>query len=234
MAINSVIHTNQHSIDRVLAAKLPVLLVFWRPADNLAALDPALDRAAEKYAGRLLVAKVNAQDEPALAQRYRIGQTPAVVVVSNGSTDATLPAPSASDVEAWAAFLAGQGPRPAARPQATNGTGSTDGKPVTLTDANFDQAINGANGPGPVLVDFWAPWCGPCRMVAPAVEQIARDFAGRAVVGKLNVDENPRVSERYGIRSIPTLYIFKGGRVVDQIVGAQSAGVLQQRLARHL
>ena len=98
----------------------------------------------------------------------------------------------------------------------------------------MDQVINGASGPGPVLVDFWAPWCGPCRMVAPVVEQLARDYAGRAVVGKLNVDENPRVGERYGIRSIPTLYIFKGGRVVDQIVGAQPADVLRQRLARHL
>ena len=87
MAINSVIHTNQHSIDRVLAAKLPVLLVFWRLGDSLAALDPALDRAAERHAGKLLVAKVNAKDEAALAQRYRIAQTPAVVAVGITTDD---------------------------------------------------------------------------------------------------------------------------------------------------
>ena len=103
---------------------------------------------------------------------------------------------------------------------------------VVLTDDNWKTEV--AEADGPVLVDFWAEWCPPCRMIAPSIDALATTYSGRAKVGKLNVDENPRVAERYGIRSIPTLYIFKGGRVVDQIVGAQSAGVLQQRLARHL
>ena len=77
------------------------------------------------------------------------------------------------------------------------------------------------------------PWCGPCRMVAPSVEQLAREFDGRAVVGKLNVDENPAVAGRYNIMSIPTLLIFKNGAVVDQIVGAQPLEALRQRLVRH-
>ena len=89
------------------------------------------------------------------------------------------------------------------------------------------------SGKLPVLVDFWAPWCGPCRMVAPSVEQLAREFDGRAVVGKLNVDENPAVAGRYNIMSIPTLLIFKNGAVVDQIVGAQPLEALRQRLVRH-
>ena len=123
----------------------------------------------------------------------------------------------------------------------TNGTTSTangqprpqggDSKPVTLTDANFDSIIN---QPGPVLVDFWAPWCGPCRMVAPAVEQLATEFQGRATVGKLNVDENPAIAGRYGIMSIPALYIFKNGEVVDKIIGAQPAPALRQRLMQHV
>ena len=109
---------------------------------------------------------------------------------------------------------------------------STDAHPLTLTDANFDQVVAGKGKP--VLVDFWAAWCGPCRMVAPAVEQLAREFAGRAVVAKLNVDENPRAAQRFNIMSIPALFIFKDGQVVDRIIGAQPAPVIRERLARHV
>ena len=100
-----------------------------------------------------------------------------------------------------------------------------------LTDATFDKVVGQSEQP--VLVDFWAPWCGPCRMIAPAVEQLAREFAGRATVAKLNIDENPRTADRYGIRSIPTLYIFRRGQVVERLVGAQPASALRQALARH-
>ncbi|MEZ4636165.1 MAG: thioredoxin [Caldilineaceae bacterium] len=100
-----------------------------------------------------------------------------------------------------------------------------------LTDATFQQTINGDL---PVLVDFWAEWCGPCRMIAPSVEELAKEFAGRAVVAKLNIDQNPRTPQQFGIMSIPTLYIFKNGRVVDQIVGAQPLPALRQWLSRHV
>lgn len=88
---------------------------------------------------------------------------------------------------------------------------------VTLTDTNFDEQILHAELPA--LVDLWAPWCAPCRMIAPAVEEIAGDYAGKAVVGKLNVDENPMTARKYGVTSIPTLLFFKGGEVVDQMIG---------------
>jgi thioredoxin 1 len=103
-------------------------------------------------------------------------------------------------------------------------------EPVIITDANFEQVV--LRSSVPVMVDFWAVWCGPCKMIAPHVAGLAQEFAGRAVVGKLNVDENPRVAGQYGIMSIPTLLIFKGGKVVDQIGGAQPAQVLRQRLSR--
>jgi thioredoxin 1 len=91
-------------------------------------------------------------------------------------------------------------------------------EPVHLTDDNFQAEV--LNSDKPVLVDFWAAWCGPCRMIAPAIEELARDYDGKAKVGKLDVDNNQRVAMQYGIRSIPALLIFKDGKVIDQIIGA--------------
>ena len=94
----------------------------------------------------------------------------------------------------------------------------TDGAPVTVTDASFANLVE--RSPLPVLVDLWAPWCGPCQMIAPALDQIARELAGRLRVAKLNVDENPSTAARFGVQGIPSLLIIKDGREVDRIVGA--------------
>lgn len=102
------------------------------------------------------------------------------------------------------------------------------GKTVILTDANFDEVINSGK---PVLVDFWAEWCGPCKMIGPVVEELAGDYDGKAVVAKLNVDENPQTTAKFGVRSIPTLLVFKGGQIVDKQVGAVPKSVLNQKLA---
>ena len=103
---------------------------------------------------------------------------------------------------------------------------------MELTDSNFDQEV--LQSPVPVLVDFWASWCAPCRLIAPAVEAIAKDYAGRAKVGKVNVDENMSTSSKYNIRGIPALLVFKGGEMRDQIVGASSKENIQAMLDRHM
>jgi thioredoxin 1 len=103
--------------------------------------------------------------------------------------------------------------------------------PVQLTDTNFASEM--ARYPV-VLVDFWAPWCGPCRMVAPVIDQLAREYSGKVVFGKLNVDENPRVAGSFGIQSIPTMMVFKNGKAVDVVVGAIPKGAIESKLKQHL
>ena len=100
--------------------------------------------------------------------------------------------------------------------------------PTDTTDATFDQDVLQAETP--VLVDFWAPWCGPCRMVAPIVEELAEEYDGKVKFVKLNTDENPAIAGQFGIRSIPTLLVFKGGETVGQIVGFRPKGELAKRL----
>jgi len=101
---------------------------------------------------------------------------------------------------------------------------------LEITDSNFKETISSDK---PVLVDFWAEWCGPCRMIAPIVDELSTELEGKAVIGKLNVDENQGVPGEFGIRSIPTLLIFKGGEIVDKIVGALPKHQIQQKLEAH-
>jgi thioredoxin len=105
-------------------------------------------------------------------------------------------------------------------------------KVQTLTDTNFDQSV--IKSGKPVLVDFWAEWCGPCRRLAPAVDAIATEYDGRATVAKMNVDENPNVPGRFMIRGIPTLLIFKNGQLADQIVGLVPKEEITKKLDQHL
>ena len=103
---------------------------------------------------------------------------------------------------------------------------------LTITQQNFEQEVLLAKEP--VLVDFWATWCGPCRMIAPAVEEVAEDFDGRAVFGKVDVDEQAELARRFGIMSIPTLIVMKDGKVVEQAVGARGKADIAAMLERHL
>lgn len=103
---------------------------------------------------------------------------------------------------------------------------------LTLTDQNFEELV--LKSDKPVLVDFWAEWCGPCRMVGPVVEELAQELDGKAVIGKLDVDSNPNISMQFGIRNIPTLLVFKDGKMVDKHVGVASKMQLNEKLSKHM
>ncbi|OYT51712.1 thioredoxin [Candidatus Bathyarchaeota archaeon ex4484_135] len=108
---------------------------------------------------------------------------------------------------------------------------SNTNKPVELTDQDFRSFVKSG---GLVVVDFWAPWCPPCRYLAPIIKELAREYAGRIKFGKLNVDKNPKTARRYGIRAIPTLLVFKNGSLVDRIIGAMPKEMLEAKLKKHL
>lgn len=141
-----------------------------------------------------------------------------------GRCGAKLPADGggAQYESAGSASAAGGGKEPA------------DSKPKVVTDSNFKREVLEASRARPVLLDCWAAWCGPCRMIAPALEELAAESAGLYRVAKLNVDENPQTANELGIRSIPTLFIYKNGQQVERIVGAQPKQVLAARLSAHL
>ena len=117
------------------------------------------------------------------------------------------------------------------RPEEENRPMKTLGKPRDLTDVIFTSFVKEN---AMAVVDVWAPWCGPCRFVSPVVEELARDYAGKIAFGKLNVDQNQRVATQYGIVSIPTILVFKNGKLVDQIVGAMPRQRLEPRITRYL
>jgi thioredoxin len=121
-----------------------------------------------------------------------------------------------------------------ARLPAPTSRAAEHGKPQIVTDATFANDVVAASSSRPVLVDAWAEWCGPCRMVAPVLDQLAAESNGRYKIAKLNVDENPSTAAQFNIRSIPTMLIFKGGKLVDQIIGAQPKQAIASRLQAQL
>ena len=223
------INSNDQSLERVLGAGLPVALVFQDGANGL---DETLSRLARDNAGQLLVVKVNATDNPQSARRFQVQSMPAVVMIKGGQTLSQAAPATSSELEQHVAYLLGKGPRPAPRPAAAQANSSGQVGPVVVTEASFEEQV--LRSPVPVLIDFWAPWCGPCRMVAPTVDKLAGELNGRLRVTKVNTDENPGLMNRFGIQGIPTMMIFKDGRQVDRWTGALPEGAIRQHLKKTL
>jgi len=228
--------TQDQSIDRVLAAGLPVALVFLEgtaPQD----LDEEMKRIAREESGKLLVAMVFSKDSPQSVKKYQVSRFPAVVTVRDRAEISKGEGISADQFRQHVAFLLGKGPKPvepaaayryssqAGRPFETK---SAAGVPEVVTDATFEQEV--MRSPIPVIVDFWAPWCGPCKMVAPVLDKMAAEWAGKVKVAKVNVDENPQLSMKYGIQAIPTMFVVKNGQIVDRWAGALPEPMMRKRI----
>ncbi|HEY9088130.1 MAG TPA: thioredoxin, partial [Anaerolineaceae bacterium] len=131
---------------------------------------------------------------------------------------------------AHARYLLGKGPRP--NPDVPRAAQATADRPLNVTDASFSQEV--LRSSLPVVVDFWAPWCGPCRSVAPVLDRLAQEMAGRVKIAKINVDENPVTMQQFGVQGIPTMLIVKDGKIIDRWVGALPEPGIRSRVARAL
>jgi thioredoxin 1 len=229
---DSVLASNDLSLDRVLKACLPVAMVIY-DRELPANLRQAMDDLARRHAGKALIVMLARSDAPQAASRFDVTQFPALVTIRAGQTVTTQAGVQPSDLDSHIAHLLGAGPLPAPRAAAAASSSvkleSTQG-PLSVNEANFDREVLQADRP--VLVDFWAPWCGPCHRVAPTVEALAREQARVLKVAKVNVDENPGLAGKYRTMSIPTMIVFKGVREVDRWVGALPESAIRSRVAR--
>jgi thioredoxin 1 len=241
------IHTSAQNVERVFSAGLPLLLSFEVPVcEHCRALVPTLEELARTFVGRALVVRIDNTEEGELATRYRITRVPTLIFWRDNAEVARIEgAVNFATVRAYLDFLLSTGTRPAhtsgpsmpltAAASAAASTlphGAKSGEPITVTDASFETLV--LQSPLPTLVDFWAPWCGPCKMISPIVEELGREYAGRIRVAKVNTDENPSWASRLGIMGIPTLIFFKRGREVDRVVGAASKASMRGHIERLL
>jgi len=219
------LNTNDQSFDRVLNAGLPVALVISNGAGLNESLEETLRQVAKDDAGRLLVARLNASENPETVKRLNAG-VPLLILFRDGHEVSRTSTLSSQAFREQVAYLLGRGPRPAQAQ--SNGGPQAHAKPVVVTDETFQNEVLGSDLP--VLVDLWAAWCGPCRMIAPIVEKLAGEYSGRLKVAKLDVDENPGTAISYQVQGIPTLLFFRGGKLVDRIVGAAPEPMLRAKI----
>ncbi len=218
--VQPVVVTDQTFQKEVLESKIPVLVDFWAPwCGPCRMIAPILEELAPRYQGKLKIAKLNVDENPIAPSNYFIQAIPTLIFFRDGQPVdkivGALPKP-AMEKRIEAVLSA---PNTPAAPQS---------KPVVVTDQTFRKEV--LESDVPVIVDFWAPWCGPCRMIAPILDELASQYNGKLKVAKMNVDENSLIPTSYFIQAIPTLMVFKGGQVVDKIVGALPKPALEKRL----
>jgi thioredoxin len=210
-------------LQKVLGQKLPVVLYLYDQSNPK--VEQTLRDLAREHTGKLLVARVDAAKNARTYAQYRKPQLPALVTLDEGAVESRAENIQPVDVEEHVDFLLGLGPKPLER---VAGQAAT----MPVSDASFPRDV--LQSAVPVLVDFWAPWCGPCHMVAPTLERLAQQYAGKIKVAKLNVDENPQTAQQYRAMSIPVLLLFKDGKPIGKLVGAHPQPNIEQLIRQAL
>ncbi len=261
IAYDTPITTSAENLERVLSLGKPVFLALETPhCETCTRLNQPLKELAADFAGKALIVRVEDVTQGNLQTRFNVTRVPILILWKDGREIGRIEgAASKEALRQHLDFLVGAAARPAvasgpsqplsgtrtggdgasypnSQPAAAQSWGkaerSAGAAPINVSDASFERDV--LHSPLPVLVDFWAPWCGPCRMVSPIVEELGKEYAGRLRVAKINTDENPTRPSSLGIRGIPTLILFKDGREVDRIIGAAPKPNLKQFIERNL
>jgi thioredoxin 1 len=218
--LDTPITTDDKNLKKVLSQQQPVMLILYNGKKD-APLEDAIKKAAKKHAGNLLIVQVDISVNHATYVQYGAPPTPALVTLSPGllgrkvKSEATLIRPG--DIRSHVDHLLHDTPLPEAN-KGEDSPNPPGAKPIIVSDKTFQEVV--LKSKQPVLVDFWAAWCAPCRSIAPVVEQLAKDYQGQVKVAKLDTDANQRIAQQYDIRSIPTFIVFKNGQPVARFSGA--------------
>ncbi|MBE3592479.1 MAG: thioredoxin [Thermoanaerobacter sp.] len=207
----------------VVNSDVPVLIDFWAEwCMPCRMVSPIIDELAKEYEGKIKVGKINVDEENELAMKFRIMSIPTIGLFKNGKmVDKIIGArPKADFVKFIERHLNG------------GATQSEESDEVEIRYDNFEEEV--VNSDVPVLIDFWAEWCAPCRLVAPIIDELAKEYKGKIKVGKVNVDEENELAMQFRIMSIPTIGLFKNGKMVDKLIGARPKADFVKFIEKHL